>query len=113
MSAVLLHAANFTGTYSSIALIDPMVSYRELVQEKNYDPSLIPFAVANSLPHYDLPDLLENLSDISPLVLQGNSVTEPSGPQLLPERTDQEKIDFIRTTDREERRGYLRQWLNP
>lgn len=113
MSAVLLHAANYTGLYSSIALIDPMVSYRELVEEENYDPSLIPFSVANSVPHYDLPDLLQKLADKNPLVLQGNSGMRSDGQSLLPERSDRGKINFIQTTDQEERRGYLQQWLNP
>lgn len=113
MSAVLLHAANYNEAYSSIALIDPMVSYRELVQERNYDPSLIPFSVANSLPHYDLPDLLESLADKKPLVLQGNSGMPSEGQSLLPERSTMGKINFIQTADPEERKGYLQQWLQP
>lgn len=113
MSAVLLHAANYNEAYSSIALVDPMVSYRELVQERNYDPSLIPFSVANSVPHYDLPDLLENLADKNPLVLQGGAGTPTEGQSLLPERAGMEKIKVIQPGDFEERSGYLKQWLQP
>ncbi|WP_162419187.1 alpha/beta hydrolase family protein [Cyclobacterium roseum] len=114
MSAVLLHAANYNEAYSSIALIDPMVSYRALVQERNYDPSLIPFAVANSVSHYDLPDLLENLADKRPLVLQSGAAGMPSeGQSLLPERATMEKIKVIQTGDIEERSGYLKEWLQP
>ncbi|WP_375583332.1 acetylxylan esterase [Cyclobacterium xiamenense] len=112
MSAVLLHAANYSDAYESIALIDPMVSYRELVERRDYDTSLVPYAVANSLPYYDLPDLLENLAEKRPLVIHGNSGDSLTEGNLLPERGYPEKINYLRSEDPEERSSYLNQWLH-
>ncbi|WP_154856455.1 alpha/beta hydrolase family protein [Cyclobacterium xiamenense] len=113
MSAVLLHAANYSDAYQSIALIDPMISYRELVERKEYDPSLIAYSVANALPYYDLPDLLENLVDRNPLVIQGTFGSPSESRSLLPERGHLEKINYVQTEDPEARKAYLKQWLQP
>jgi dienelactone hydrolase len=57
-SAELLHLATFDSRVSSLALLDPLLTYRNLVQEQYYDPSETLHLVAGALQHYDLPDLM-------------------------------------------------------
>jgi len=54
---VLLHAAAFDPSISAVALIEPLVSYRAIVNNKYYQPGLIHSTVAGALTAYDLPDL--------------------------------------------------------
>ena len=58
----LLHNNVVSANFTKMALIDPLISYRLIVNEKNYDPILIQSSLAGVLPHYDLPDLLSNFS---------------------------------------------------
>jgi len=53
----LLHAAVSGVEFSKLLFLEPMLSFESIVSNKDYDPALIPFAVAGALPHYDLPDL--------------------------------------------------------
>ena len=54
----LLHNNIVSSNFTKTALIDPLISYRTIVQEKDYDPVLIQSSLAGVLPHYDLPDLI-------------------------------------------------------
>jgi hypothetical protein len=45
-----------------MALIDPLISYRLMVYEKNYDPILIQSSLSGVLPLYDLPDLINTFA---------------------------------------------------
>lgn len=112
MSSVLLHAANFNPYISSIALIDPMGSYRGLVESFRYSTKSINYSIAGALQHYDLPDLLENLSDSNPLVIHQNTEIEKEF-SLLPERGGNEKIKSLTVKNEEDRKSYLTKWLNP
>ncbi|NHE58243.1 alpha/beta hydrolase family protein [Cyclobacterium plantarum] len=112
MAAVLLHAANYNPDIASIALIDPMLSYRSLVAQENYDPANIAYTVAGALPAYDLPDLLENLSNRKPLVIEKNEMDPGSLPNWS-ESFRESQVETIQVTDPGERKAYLRKWLNP
>jgi len=57
LNSVLLHAAAFDIQFDAMVLVDPLSTFESIVINQNYNPSLIPFSVAGSLPHYDLPDL--------------------------------------------------------
>ena len=48
MCPVLLHAACFDNTINKIALVEPLISYRSLVENQYYKPSFIPVSVAGS-----------------------------------------------------------------
>ena len=55
----LLHATAFERAFQSITLIDPLISYAELVSHKLYNYSLsFNWGVAGALTAYDLPDLM-------------------------------------------------------
>lgn len=80
MGSVLLHAAAFNPAISSVALIDPLMSFEEIVRNPQYDPAAIEYTVAGALSEYDLPGLVEALSDRNPLLLhtQESPATETS-----------------------------------
>jgi len=56
MCPVLLHAAAFDESISSIALIEPLITYSSIVMSRYYNPRLIHATVAGALTAYDLPD---------------------------------------------------------
>ncbi len=85
MSSVLLHAANFNERIKKVAFLDPMTSFRSVVEKLNYSPKDISFTVAGSLETYDLPQLMENLKDRDPVVFGEKSLSEDF-PSLEPER---------------------------
>jgi hypothetical protein len=62
MCPVLLHAAAFNPVIERIALVEPLVSYRSIVENRLYCPGFIDNTVAGSLRHYDLPDLAASLA---------------------------------------------------
>lgn len=55
----LLHAAVVTKAFEQIALLNGLVSYRSIIEQKHYRTKFIPSAVAGALPFYDLPDLVK------------------------------------------------------
>lgn len=73
MSSVLLHVANFNPSIKKKALIDPMASFCSIVENIDYNPRNIYFAVAGALQSYDLPQLLAFLTLSKPLVLKNNA----------------------------------------
>jgi hypothetical protein len=65
----LLHAAVMTGNFSKLALVDPLISYRTMVLNKDYSPLLIQSSIAGVLQYYDLPDLVHALAPSKVLIL--------------------------------------------
>ncbi|SHN15601.1 Acetyl xylan esterase (AXE1) [Cyclobacterium lianum] len=112
MASVLLHAANYNPDIRSIALINPMNSFRSLVTSQKYDPSQIAYTVAGALPHYDLPDLLENLADRNPLILEERSMDQRTFPEWSESLKDSQ-VRSIPQSDIGARAAHLRNWLNP
>ncbi|MEX0882932.1 MAG: xylan esterase, partial [Cyclobacteriaceae bacterium] len=70
MASVLLHAAIFNPAIEALALLNPMGSFKSVVEDPNYQPADVAYTVAGALPRYDLPDLLEHLSDRKPMILE-------------------------------------------
>jgi cephalosporin-C deacetylase-like acetyl esterase len=62
MSPVLLHAAAFDSSITRVALMEPYLSYRSIVDNRFYCPSYIHSAVPGALTAYDLPDLAGSLA---------------------------------------------------
>ena len=58
LSADLLHAAVINREFDQIALLNPLLSYRSIVEERNYDPRFALSTPAGVLAYYDLPDLV-------------------------------------------------------
>lgn len=69
MSSVLLHSAAIEQSFSQIALIEPLISYRSLVSTKYYDPGFTAGAVPGSMQSYDLPDLAASLAPVKLLMI--------------------------------------------
>lgn len=72
MSAELLHAAAFDSRIDRIALMNPLLSYLPIVQNKFYDPHKIHHVVPSALTAYDLPDLAASLAPRKLLLLNVN-----------------------------------------
>ncbi|HOW09232.1 MAG TPA: acetylxylan esterase [Bacteroidales bacterium] len=70
LAPVLLHAAAFTKSFSSIILMEPLCSYRSIVMNRFYNHGYIPSAVPGALKSYDLPDLAASLAPVR-LILAG------------------------------------------
>jgi dienelactone hydrolase len=58
----LLHNNIVSANFTRMALIDPLISYRLMVYEKNYDPILIQSSLSGVLPLYDLPNLISTFA---------------------------------------------------
>jgi cephalosporin-C deacetylase-like acetyl esterase len=84
VGAALLHAAVFEDMVRSVALIDPLVSWAELVRHQYYRTYHVPHAVPGALGHYDLPDLAAALAPRRLLVLGvADHQGRPAGPELI------------------------------
>ena len=64
LTADLLHAAVINGGFDQIVLINPLISYRSMVQEKNYHIKYIMSSVPDVIGKYDLPDLVAALAPV-------------------------------------------------
>jgi len=62
LSSDLLHAALINQEFDQIALINPLYSYKSIVQEKNYHPKYVMSTLPGIIGKYDLPDLVTALS---------------------------------------------------
>ncbi len=58
----LIHAAAFNKSFSHIALIEPLISYRVMVTNRYYSADVLPPVVLGALMAYDLPDLTAALA---------------------------------------------------
>ena len=76
MCPVLLHAAAFCESISRIALVEPLISYRSIVMNRDYNPRFIPAAVAGALTAYDLADLAAGLAPRKLLMV---NITDQNG----------------------------------
>lgn len=63
MTPALLHAATFVPEIERVALLEPLISYKSLAENRIYHSGFIPTAVAGSIGNYDLPDLASSLSN--------------------------------------------------
>lgn len=62
MAPALLHAASFEPSISRVALVEPLISYNSLVNNRFYAPEFIQSAVPAALTAYDLPHLAAALA---------------------------------------------------
>jgi hypothetical protein len=69
LSSDLLHASLINNDFSQIALINPLISYQSIVQERDYQPKFAMSALPGVLGYYDLPDLITALSPLKICVL--------------------------------------------
>ncbi|HEU5147418.1 MAG TPA: hypothetical protein VFT90_11920, partial [Chryseosolibacter sp.] len=88
---VLLHAAAFIPEIKRTELIQPLVSYKTLVEKRIYHSEFIPTAVAGSLAEYDLPDLAASLAPRQLLIV--NPVNGNNEPVAAQQTGD---LDFVR-----------------
>ncbi len=65
----LLHNNIVSANFTRMALIDPLISYRLMVYEKNYNPILIQSSLAGVLPQYDIPDLISTFAPAELLLI--------------------------------------------
>lgn len=93
MCPILLHAAAFDKSISSVSLIGAPVSYRSMVLNEFYDKSFFNNAVPGALMAYDLPDLL---GCIAPrrvaLVALKDQMKQDASPEVI-----QEELSFPRS----------------
>jgi len=87
MCPVALHAAVFDDSISSIALIEPLISYSSIVMNQYYEPRLIHSTVAGALTAYDLPDLAACLAPRKLLMV---NPTDQNGNRAKLEDVDRE-----------------------
>src|SRR5690606_34515804 len=62
LTTVLLHAAALNTDITRVALVDPLASYRSIVESRFYHPRFIHSFVPGALQAYDLPDLAASLA---------------------------------------------------
>jgi dienelactone hydrolase len=89
LGSALLHAAAFEQTIRGVALIDPLISWAELVGHQYYRTFYVPHAVPGALRDYDLPDLAAVLAPRRLLVLgAADHQGRPAGPELIDRELD-------------------------
>lgn len=79
----LLHAAAFDGSIQKICLLQPFMSFADIVLNREYSPAYIPSTVAGAIEKYDLSDLMAALSPRKLLII--NPLTQnadPAGDEL-------------------------------
>lgn len=69
LSSDLLQYSALSGCFERIILIDPLISQKSLVMNRDYDPKYIQSTVAGSLPHYDFPDLISTYAPSKMLMI--------------------------------------------
>jgi hypothetical protein len=93
MCPALLHAGVFEDSIKKITLIQPLISYKSVVMNRDYDTGLIPSLVAGALEVYDLPDLAAILA---PRELSMINVVDQNGDKVKMEVIEQE-LSIIRS----------------
>ncbi|WP_439581232.1 alpha/beta hydrolase family protein [Dyadobacter bucti] len=76
LTSDLLHAATINNPFKKLVLINPLVSYQSITEEKFYKPKFALSAVPGAIPAYDLPDLVTTLSSKGLLMINPVSATE-------------------------------------
>jgi hypothetical protein len=79
MCSAFLHFAVFSNHFRKVVLLNPYISYRDLVLTRYYDPKLMLSAIPGALRYYDLTDLESllaptRLSIINPLRADGSAL---------------------------------------
>ena len=99
MGPVLLHAAAFNNSISSVALAGSLISYRSVVMNKYYDyqyrslTGFLRYYVAGALTAYDLPDLIASLAPRKVAIIgPRDQMKEPATEKLI-----DEELAFPRT----------------
>ena len=69
LSSDLLHSAVINREFDQIALINPLISYQSIVQERNYHPKFVMSAPAGVIGKYDLSDLVTALYPLKICIL--------------------------------------------
>jgi len=69
LSSDLLHAVVINREFHQIALLNPLISYQSIVQERNYHPKFVMSAPAAVIGQYDLPDLVAALAPLKTCIL--------------------------------------------
>jgi len=76
----LLHAAVFDKRIQKISLVNPFISFADIVLNRDYSPAYIPSTVAGAIEKYDLPDLMAALSPRKFLIINPQSENgDPAG----------------------------------
>lgn len=81
LTSDLLHAAAIRNPFGKLVLVQPLVSYQSITEERLYKPGFALSAVPGALAEYDLPDLVEALSAkdlllINPVTAAGQEVSQ-------------------------------------
>jgi len=87
LTSDLLHAALIDNSFDQMVLVNPLLSYQSIVQERNYHPKFVMSTPPYVLTKYDLPELVQALSlqkicMINPI----NALDQPVDPNVF-ERT--------------------------
>jgi dienelactone hydrolase len=84
LAVVMLHSAVFSGSFSSLILVDMPLSYRLFATNRFYERSFAPYFVPGALTRYDLPDLIACLTPAR-VILAGSKdqMGNPSGSELI------------------------------
>jgi len=91
----LLHAASFNESIGSVALIEPLLSYRSLVTNRFYEYDLVS-VVASALKAYDLPDLAGCIAPRKLLMVNMlNHLKQPASDSLIAEELSVAKNAFL------------------
>ena len=69
LSSDLLHSAVINREFNQIALINTLLSFLSIVQEKNYLPKFVMSAPAGVIGKYDLPDLVTAIAPLKVCIL--------------------------------------------
>jgi len=78
LASDLLHAVVINKEFNQIALINPLYSYRSIVQEKEYHPKYVMSTPAGVIANYDMPDLVTAISPLKICMLNPvNSLDQP------------------------------------
>ena len=123
MAPVLLHAASFEPSISRVALIEPLLSYRSLVNSRFYAPKFIQSAVPAALTAYDLPYLAATLAPRKLLLVNvqdgtGNIADQKSGIGGIAvieagyqNGNSKEQLQIVGKQDRENDLDFYQEWL--
>jgi cephalosporin-C deacetylase-like acetyl esterase len=74
----LLHAAAFRENIQKVVLVQPFISFVDMVLTREYAPACIPSTVAGAIASYDLPDLMAALCPRKLLII--NPLSAGGGP---------------------------------
>ncbi|MFD1143611.1 alpha/beta hydrolase family protein [Larkinella insperata] len=83
LTSDLLHSAVLKNSFDQLVLLNPLISYQSVVEEKQYKTKYVLSAVAGALSAYDLPDLVTALPAAKLLLI---NPVDASGKAVSPEK---------------------------